>query len=185
MELKRKHMTRWEWPPVRKAALRMEYVESSVFTGAMGLLTFVEPVAPVRVPGLTIADRGYEWLQAAPRHGRWWLTAMWDGNGRYFQSYFDMTLDVDFSDPRDPVFTDLLLDVVFPLEGEPVLLDEPELERALTAGNISLSAYMQAQDAARGLIRWYGEHRKEYLPLLETARSRLKTLPPRLLPEQL
>ena len=44
---------------------------------------------------------------------------------------------------------------------------------------------MQAQDTARGLIRWYGEHRKEYLPLLETARSRLKTLPPRLLPEQL
>ena len=96
MGLKRKHMTRWEWPPVRKAALRMEYVESSVFTGAMGLLTFVEPVAPVRVPGLTIADRGYEWLQAAPSHGRWWLTAMWNGNGRYFQSYFDMTLDVDF-----------------------------------------------------------------------------------------
>lgn len=96
-----------------------------------------------------------------------------------------VTLDVDFSDPSDPVFTDLLLDVVFPLEGEPVLLDEPELERALTAGNISLSAYMQAQDTARGLIRWYGEHRKEYLPLLETARSRLKTLPPRLLPEQL
>ena len=102
MGLKRKHMTRWEWPPVRKAALRMEYVESSVFTGAMGLLTFVEPVAPVRVPGLTIADRGYEWLQAAPSHGRWWLTAMWDGNGRYFQSYFDMPLRYNYDKPEKP-----------------------------------------------------------------------------------
>ena len=70
---------------------------------------------PVRVSAaggmLTISDVGYTWYQLALRERYFWLSAAFDDGGELIELYFDITGGNDFSDPENPRFRDLYLDI--------------------------------------------------------------------------
>jgi hypothetical protein len=61
---------------------------------------------------LTIVDRGYFWMQLAPKDKKYWLTVMLDAAGDIVSYYFDITDSNVLSGDGDSYFYDLYLDVV-------------------------------------------------------------------------
>ena len=98
---------------------------------------------------IVIADDGYCWLQIIPSDKHWWLTAIFDNNNKLVECYFDITYR---NDPVNLSFVDLFLDVVYTADRKIVLLDQNELEAALTDGSIDRNTYDIALDAAKDLI---------------------------------
>lgn len=92
----------------------MQQVESS--------LSVDSPIGKV-----TIADNNYKNLIFAPKGKNWWLTVMFDDQDNLIESYFDITKINDFSNPENPYFIDMKLDVCIPNGYEPTIMDEEEL----------------------------------------------------------
>lgn len=176
--MKRKTLRRSEWPEIVKQAITVYPTKTSDFYGTVGLITIGRMNAPFSVGGTLLADEGWHWLQLAPREEHWWLTSMFDPQGQLVESYFDITLENDFSDPENPSFLDLFLDVAIPAGGKPVLLDEDELAAALFSGEITPAQAALARKTARRLIAWYDTHQNEYEQRL-TALHRLVASSPR------
>ncbi len=100
-----------------------------------------------------IADDGYNWLQIAVEGCRVWLTAMFDGSGDFLQIYFDITAGNSFEDPENPKFEDMYLDVVVTKDYRTVVLDEDELDEALSEGIVTQKAYDLAKEDCAELCR--------------------------------
>ena len=182
--LKIKTLRRSEWKRITQREQRLCCVEDVWGRGMAALLTVRALTAPLYVEyplyGRTkIADVGYQWLQIAPEGCHWWLTVMYDAQGALVQSYFDMTRENDFSNPDDPSFTDLFLDVVIPADGAPYVLDQDELQAALDAGEITRAEYDMAQAAAEEIINAYRGHEAAYRAYLAALRQRLLAQPVR------
>lgn len=172
--LKRKTLRRSEWPQIVKKTITVRQLNTPDFCGAAGLLAIGKMDAPFAVGGTLLADEGWHWLELAPRGGHWWLTSMFDPQGRLVESYFDMTLENDFSNPDDPAFLDLYLDVAIPAGGEPILLDADELHTALKNGEITPAQAALAEETARKIVAWYDAHRYEYAARLTALYRRLR-----------
>lgn len=160
--LKRKTLRRGEWPQIVKRKTVVRQLTTPDFRGAAALLSIGKMDAPFTVGGTLLADEGWHWLELAPRGEHWWLTSMFDPQGRLVESYFDITLENDFSNPDDPSFLDLYLDVAIPAGGEPILLDADELAAALSAHEITPTQAALAEDTAKKIVAWYRAHRDEY-----------------------
>lgn len=177
MELERKTLGRGEWNRMEKTRLRVEAVEESGFCGAVGLLYIEAVTRPLVVSTPTgvmcIADAGYRWLQFAPRGQHWWLTVLVDREDRLLESYFDITRENEFTEPQNPCFYDMKLDVTIAPGGQPRVLDEEELAEALKLGVIAPEEYALALDTARRIICWYGQHADEYYETLTRLYARL------------
>lgn len=94
---------------------------------------------------LTLADAGCSWLQVAPKEGYWWLTAMFDPDGKVIQLYFDLTAGSELHGSGESGFDDLYLDVVMLPDGQREILDANELDDAERQGLVS----RETADAAR------------------------------------
>lgn len=177
MELERKTLGRGEWSWMEKTRLKAETVEESGFCGVAGLLYIEAVTRPLVVPtptgGMTIANAGYRWLQFAPRGQHWWLTVLVDREDRLLESYFDITRENDFTEPRNPCFHDMKLDVTIAPGGQPRVLDEEELAEALKLWVIAPEEYALALDTARKIIRWYASHADVYYETLTRLYARL------------
>ena len=110
---------------------------------------------------ICIADAGHTWVQIACQGQPYWLTAMFDREGRFLQVYFDIALPPCFDDPDDPRFTDLYLDVVLTSDRQLVTLDREELDAALQSGEIHRETYAFALTACEKLLSWLEEHKDE------------------------
>lgn len=150
--MKRKTLRRSEWPEIVKRGITVRCLSTSEFCGTAGLTVIGRMPRPFAVGDTVLADEGWRWLQLAPRGAHWWLTAMFDPQHRHVESYFDITLENDFSDPLDPSFSDLYLDIAIPAGGEPMLLDEDELCAALAAGEITPAQAALARESAQALL---------------------------------
>lgn len=98
-----------------------------------------------------IADAGYAWLQIALENQFFWLTAMYNERGDLIQLYFDITAGNELSDPDNPCFTDMYLDIVVTASGEIHILDQDELEDALASGAITSAEYAHARSVCQEL----------------------------------
>lgn len=170
--LKRKTLRRDEWPEIVKKSIGVYPASTPDFYGTAALLAIGRMETPFSVGGTLLADEGWHWLELAPREEHWWLTSMFDPQGTLVESYFDITLENDFSDPQNPSFLDLFLDVAVPAGGKPVLLDEDELAAALLSGEITPAQAALARKTARRLIAWHSAHGDDYTQRL-TALYRL------------
>lgn len=172
MELKKKTLRRDEWRRITEKTLSIAPVTTAFFSGYACLLTIHALQAPLWVKDspfgdVKIADRGFRWLQLAPEAKHWWLTVMYDEHGALIQSYFDITQYNDFSDPENPFFTDLFLDVCIPADGAPLVLDRDELDAAREEETITPEEHALALRTAEEILAWYGENREEYDRFLE------------------
>ena len=121
-----------------------------------------------------VVDNGYYWLQTAVEDAKVWLTAMFDAEGRFLQIYFDITAGNRFDDPENPTFEDMYLDVVLTPKGEIYVLDEDELDEALSCGKIVGVEYERAKEACKKLCEWLDEHSGETVEYCKDAFERLK-----------
>ena len=116
MKLDDRGMARREFRRILESELKHSHIEVNGFAGYAGLLRIIRTDGEWTVPGpsgkTVIAAPGYTWLQAAPYSGDWWLTVMYDTEGKLIQYYFDIVDTVYLSSTGEPRFRDLFLDIV-------------------------------------------------------------------------
>ena len=107
---------------------------------------------------IVIVGEKYAWLQIAVEGENVWATAMYDPAGRFVQVYFDITDGNRFSDPENPSFSDLYLDVVLTPRQKIYVLDEDELLLARESGDISAAQFEKAREVCGGFCAFLGEN---------------------------
>lgn len=151
--MKTKDMRACRWQRVTK---RRFFLDSGVTNGrryAASLMFIDEVTSPfVNSRGAVLADAGYVWLQYALEGERWWLTAAFGPDGTLWQMYFDVTDGNRFTDPDDPDFDDLYLDVVLDPDHAVTVLDRDELEEALCTGDITEEQHEAAVKESERLV---------------------------------
>ncbi len=164
LEVKKKNLDRREWYSDTDRDFACVYHRDEHFEGGIGLLTFTGIKAPDEVDTefgrLCIADKGYQWLELAPKDGNFTLTAMFHGD-ELFQHYVDITLRNEVSENGDAVFYDLFLDVVFNEQGMACIIDTEELDEALSNGVISKAEYDMAGRTADEVMDFYTKNKGE------------------------
>lgn len=139
---------RLEWKIITKAQ-RYWFQDESCFFGIVKMEE-VSELIKVEQNQLTICDVGITWMQCAWSNVPLWATAMFDQSGKLFQIYFDVCDEVHL-DKEDSWFTDLIIDVVYDLSGNVIVLDVDELEFAYQNNLISLTQKQKALDVAQRL----------------------------------
>ena len=91
-----------------------------------------------------------------------------------FEQYIDITLENRVSGDGNAVFTDLLLDVVILSDGNPVILDEDELDAALAGGVVTPEQYALAKQTAGEIVSFYTAHRESIRRKLYEYRAMLQ-----------
>lgn len=129
--------------------LDMQEVESS--------LSVESPVGEV-----TIANNKYKNLIFAPKNKNWWLTVIFDNQDSLIESYFDITRINDFSNPDNPYYVDMKLDVCIPNGHEPTIMDEEELKEVYEHGLITKDDFENAYNTANRIISTYNSHKEDY-----------------------
>lgn len=151
--LKTKTAQRDEIKEIVKKHCQKLLIDDEWFTGTVVGLFIEEVSRPINIKRkhqkIKIADNGFCWLQMIPDDKYWWLTAIFDDNGKLVECYFDITYR---NDSENLSFVDLFLDVVYTSDKEIILLDQDELETALRAGLIDRHAYDAALDSVKDLL---------------------------------
>lgn len=153
--LKRKYGNRSNWKRVLKSDYQQIFHHDKDFSGYITLLNINEVREPLVVKNgkneVCIANNGYSWLQHFPIGKKYSVTTMFDDKGEIVQWYIDICYKIGIED-NIPWMDDLYLDiVVFPTR-EVVLLDEDELDVALSTGVINQQMYNLAWRETRGII---------------------------------
>lgn len=164
--MKRKFGDRANWRRITQRQFKSKYVESESFTGYVTLYTIHALKDPLwKTYGrhtFRIADKGYTWLQYYPKGCHYVVTAMFDDKGEIVEWYIDVCKNQGITDQGVPWFDDLYLDIVVLKNGEVFLMDEDELDEALTRGHISVKDYDMAMKTAQEVLRSIETHQFPY-----------------------
>ncbi|GIO83177.1 hypothetical protein J25TS5_01090 [Paenibacillus faecis] len=167
--MKRKFGDRANWRRVTQRQFKSRYVSSEKFTGYVTMYSIYDLKDPLwkTYGGHTfrIADKGYTWLQYYPKGAHYVVTAMFDDQGEIVEWYIDVCKIQGVTDQGVPWFDDLYLDIVVLKNGEVFLLDEDELDDALTRGYITVRDYDMAMETAREVLHAIREHRFPYFSM--------------------
>lgn len=174
-----KDMKRSDWGRV----LRKDYVardfQQNGHQGQMSLSILRKLTAPLTIHypfgDVLIADEGFGWLQIALKDQSFWITAMYDGQDRRIDLYFDITAGNRFDDPDNPWFADMYLDIVS-IGDVLEVLDRDELDEALETGDITREEYDCAKTVCRGLYEYLAENQAYIAAWCDQAYRELKTL---------
>ena len=164
MEIKTKNLDRHEWYTDTDRDFSCTYIRDEFFEGGAGLITFTGIKAPDEVDTpdgrrLCIADKGYQWLELAPKDKNYVITSMFRGD-EIFQHYVDITLKNEIDDKGNAVFYDLFLDVVIGDGVETAVIDNEELEEALAEGTISKNEFELAEKTAKEVVSFFATNQK-------------------------
>lgn len=167
--MNKKDMRRSDW----RRILRWEYVSRDCRMhgrrGKESLLVIREVTGPLTVhdagEDVLIAEKDYAWVQIALEGLPFWLTAMYDAQGRLIQIYFDITGGNRFDDPENPWFADMYLDIVVNSRRELHVLDRDELDAALAEGAVTKEEWDRANAACTRLYAYLQENRESVTEL--------------------
>ncbi|MBH9964905.1 DUF402 domain-containing protein [[Bacillus] enclensis] len=152
--LKRKYADRSGWKRILERKYAQTRLDTADFSGYITLLHTVKVSEPLSVPYgneiLRIVDDGYMWLQQFPQERNHAVTTVFDSEGQVVQWYIDITLR-NGVESGIPWMDDLFLDLVILHSGDLLVLDEDELEDALSTGTIDQSQYDLAWGEANRL----------------------------------
>jgi predicted RNA-binding protein associated with RNAse of E/G family len=167
--MKRKFGDRANWRRVTKRQFRSKYVENDVFTGYVTYYHIISLRDPLwKTYGehtFRIADQGYTWLQYYPKGEHYVVTSMFDDQGEIVEWYIDVCKHQGVTDQGVPWFDDLYLDIVVLNNRSLFLLDEDELDEALTKGMITVKDYDMATETAKHVLNMIKAHKFPYLDL--------------------
>lgn len=160
--MKRKFGDRANWRRVTQRRFASRYVENNYFTGYITLYTMQALREPLwKTYGrhtFRIADKGYSWLQYYPKDAHYIITAMFDDRNEIVEWYIDVCKNQGVTDQGVPWFDDLYLDIVVLRNGEVFLLDQDELDDALSRRVITLRDYEMATQTAREVLHMIDAH---------------------------
>ncbi|MBD5155143.1 MAG: DUF402 domain-containing protein [Oscillibacter sp.] len=167
--MNKKDMRRTDW----RRILRREYISRDCrmhgLRGKESLLVIREVTGPLVVhdagEDALIVEKDYAWVQIALEGQPFWLTAMYDDQGRLIQIYFDITGGNRFDAPENPWFADMYLDIVVNSRGELYVLDQDELDAALAEGAITKEEWDKANAACARLYAYLQENRESVTEL--------------------
>lgn len=172
MNLVKKSMRRDEITEILEKEYIVKELNTKEFVGTVSLMKILKVQNPFVIHheshSFTILNDNYYWLQLAPRNDNWWLTIMYDENHNMIENYFDITKENDFTDPLNPTFIDMRLDVTISKERGVKLLDEDELEEALQDKLISEYEYKLAYEVSNQIIQKYLENPEAYYAVIQT-----------------
>lgn len=159
-----KDMRRSDWHRI----LRREYASRDCRINGIGgkesLLVIREITGPLVVhdagEDVLIVEKDYAWVQIALEGLPFWLTAMYDDQGRLIQIYFDITAGNRFDDPDNPCFVDMYLDIVVNSRSELYVMDQDELDAALAEGAVTQEEWDAASVACARLYAYLEENRE-------------------------
>ncbi|MMZ60841.1 hypothetical protein D1872_229590 [compost metagenome] len=167
--MKRKFGDRANWRRVTQRQFKSKFVENDDFTGYITVYSIHALRDPLwkTYGGHTfrIADKGYTWLQYYPKGAHYVITAMFDDKGEIVEWYIDVCKTQGVTDQGVPWFDDLYLDIVVLKNGEVFLLDEDELDEALSKGFISVRDYDMASETAQELLHAIHDHDFPYFAM--------------------
>jgi len=101
---------------------------------------------------ICLTDNGYSELTFQPDAENWRLTAIYDNHGGIVEYYFDISRKNTVDEEGKPYCDDLFLDAALMPDGRVLILDEDELNNALTRGDISRNDFYMAHQILRDLI---------------------------------
>lgn len=163
--MKTKNMKRTDWRRLLEKSYAVRDCAPWGYPGRESILRIHKVSQPLWVKEgygrICIADAGHSWVQVTCQGQPYWLTAMFDGQDRFLQIYFDIARPPCFADPDDPTFEDLYLDVVLTSGLELAVLDREELDEALKTGEIDRETYDFALAACEKLLVWLEENKQE------------------------
>ncbi|MGM8215330.1 DUF402 domain-containing protein [Bacillaceae bacterium W0354] len=153
--LKRVYGNRSNWKRVLKRDYKQTFHHDKDFIGHITLLNIRKVSEPLFVKyqekKVCIVDDSYSWLQQFPIGKNHSVTTMFDAKGEVVQWYIDICYEIGTKN-NIPWMDDLFLDIVVLPTGEIMLLDEDELEEALSKGVIEKSLYDLAWKEAKEII---------------------------------
>ena len=171
MELYNKSLNRDEFTIITKKNNKSMIVDSEEFCGTIGYLKMLDVkktgIVKTNFGEIIVADKGYVWLQFAPKNKHHWITVMFDDNGKLIQIYFDITKENIFDDETNPYFIDMKLDVVIIADNDPYVIDQDELEEALKENLITVDEYNLALKEADEIISNYNKNKKDFLNIIK------------------
>ena len=163
--MKTKNMKRTDWRRLLEKSYSVRDCAPWGYPGRESILRIHKVSQPLWVKEgygrICIANAGHSWVQVACQGQPYWLTAMFDGQDRFLQIYFDIARPPCFDDPDDPTFEDLYLDVVLTSGLDIAVLDREELDEALKSGEIHRETYDFALAACEKLLLWLEEHKQD------------------------
>lgn len=169
--MKRKFSDRANWRRIISKQFVSHYMDKPEFTGYVTLYTIERLREPLwkEYGGkrLCLADSGYTWLQYFPQDQHYIVTAMFDDKQRIIQWYIDVCKSQGVTEQGVPWFDDLFLDIVVLPTGAVFLMDEDELDDALSEGDITQEDYELATETARHLLRMISAHLFPYFVMSE------------------
>ena len=164
-DLKQSH-----WSGVKIADYRTRDFRTALFGGAEGKTAFYRVaeidcplvVGPKDAP-LTVSDTDYYWIIIALRERYFWISAAFGRGRELLEIYIDVTAGNDFSDPENPCYKDMYLDLVVNPAGAVKMLDRDELEEAYRARKISREEYEETIRHGDELYTYLTAHADELL----------------------
>ena len=176
--MKTKNMKRTDWRRLLEKSYAVRDCAPWGHPGRESILRIHKVSQPLWVKEgygrICIADAGHSWVQVACHDQPYWLTAMFDGQDRFLQIYFDIARPPCFDDPDDPTFEDLYLDVVLTSKLELAILDREELDEAWRNGEIDRETYDFALAACEKLLVWLEENKQELVDYITKVYHEMK-----------
>mgnify|MGYP002427412289 CR=1 FL=1 len=137
-----------EWKCIISKSRIGKQVNMPKIKGYLGLLT-INSVSEKQVwkynkKDVIVCDNGYHWLTILPDNEFYCITVMMDDSYKIKVCYIDMIDTQGYDDDKVPYFYDLYLDLVVYPNGDIVIDDMDELQKALEMGEITSLQYNRA-----------------------------------------
>lgn len=137
-----------EWKCIISKSRIGKQVNMPKIKGYLGLLT-INSVSEKQVwkynkKDVVVCDNGYHWLTILPDNEFYCITVMMDDSYKIKVCYIDMIDTQGYDDDKVPYFYDLYLDLVVYPNGDIVIDDMDELQKALEIGEITSIQYNRA-----------------------------------------
>ena len=156
-----KYLSRKKWSRILERKYYHEYIEDTYFQGEIALIHLlkVKESRSSNLGGKEIIwiDNDYYWLELAPINQNYWVTVMFNEQGKIQQYYFDITDKNIIDEKNDSYFYDLYLDVVVS-DKHIYVLDEEELEYAYMQNRITKEQYDKAIRTKNQLVNHLMNH---------------------------
>lgn len=153
--VKVKYIDKRHWRRIVDREYTEVKVNNNKFKGIIGLVTMKKVREPLEVSvvgqNIIVADDNYQWLQILPEKKRYSITVMIDNEGNPLEYYFDINIK-NITQKGNARTLDLFLDVLVLPNGEYELVDEEDLQRALSQGQITKKQYHEAYVIAHQLM---------------------------------
>ncbi len=130
-----------EWKCITEKKRIGKEVETTDFSGYIGLLNIVEVSEPqiwkYNGEEITVCNNNYQWLTIMPKNEYYCITVMINDKRDMQVCYIDMIDEQGYDIDKVPYFYDLYLDLVVYPDGTIIEDDMDELEAAFKTGDIS------------------------------------------------